>query len=241
MEAQSRVWELSCESLFDEQCYFLLVDCEIWEGERQMAITQGAISKALDWAYEKAITGGLPGTSDAYELAEEYSKKCGDVRTQIDLLIRWQSGKSATSGFITGLGGIVTLPVAIPANLASVLYIQLRMIAAIATLSGHDVKDDKVRAMAYACLCGNAAVEILKDVGIAVGKKFAEQGLKKLSYEVIKKINQKVGFRLLTKFGSKGIINLSKAIPIVGGIAGAVVDGTSTSGMGKIAKRLFVE
>ncbi|WP_233568125.1 EcsC family protein [Cohnella faecalis] len=156
-----------------------------------MAITQGAISKALDWAYEKAITGGVPGTNDAYEMAEEYGKKGDNVGAQIDALIRWQSGKSAISGFITGLGGIVTMPVTIPANLASVLYIQLRMIAAIAILSGHDVTDDKVRAMAYACLCGNAATSILKDVGIEVGKKFAEQGLKQLSYEVIKKINQK--------------------------------------------------
>lgn len=206
-----------------------------------MSITQEAISKALDWAYEKAITGGLPGTSDAYEMAEEYGKKGDNVGTQIDALIRWQSGKSATSGFITGLGGIVTMPVTIPANLASVLYIQLRMLAAIAIMSGHDVKDDKVRATAYACLCGNAATNILKDVGIEVGKKFAEQGLKRLSYEVIKKINQKVGFRLLTKYGTKGVVNLSKAIPVVGGITGAVIDGASTSGVGKIAKKLFME
>lgn len=27
-----------------------------------MAITQQTISKALDWAYEKAVTGGIPGT-----------------------------------------------------------------------------------------------------------------------------------------------------------------------------------
>lgn len=74
-----------------------------------------------------------------------------------------------------------------------------------------------------------------------VTRKFAEQGLKRLSSEVIKKINQTVGFRLLTKFGTKGVVNLSKAIPIVGGITGAAIDGFSTNAIGKIAKKLFLE
>lgn len=70
-----------------------------------MAINEQAISKALDWAYEKAVTGGIPGTSDAYELAEEFLQKKGDLNDQISSLIRWQNTKSATSGFLTGLVG----------------------------------------------------------------------------------------------------------------------------------------
>lgn len=46
------------------------------------------------------------------------------------------------------------LPVAIPANISSVLYIQLRMIAAIAIMSGHDVKDDKVRTLPTPAFAG---------------------------------------------------------------------------------------
>lgn len=206
-----------------------------------MKVTQQSINKALDWAYEKAVTGGIPGTQDAYELAAEFLEGKGELRDRVNSLIRWQNTKSATSGFLTGLGGIITLPVAIPANLASVLYIQLRMIAAIAIMGGHDVKDDKVRTMAFASLCGNAAKDILKDVGIVFGKKMAEQGLRKLSGEVIKKINQKVGFRLLTKFGSKGVVNLSKAIPLVGGVTGAVMDGVSTNIIGNTARNMFVD
>lgn len=40
--------------------------------------------------------------------------------------------------------------------------------------------------------------------------------VKKIPNEVIKNINQKVGFRLLTKFREKGVINLGKCIPLVG-------------------------
>lgn len=204
-------------------------------------ISQQAVNQALDWAYEKAITGGIPGTSDAYELAEEFLQKKGSLEDQINALIRWQNTKSATSGFLTGLGGAVTLPAAIPANLASVLYIQLRMIAAIAIMSGRDVKEDQVRTMAYLCLCGNGITDILKDVGIVVGKKVAQSALRNLSGKVLININKKVGFRLLTKFGTKGVINLSKMIPLVGGVTGAVFDGVSTNIVGNTARKLFAE
>ena len=40
---------------------------------------------------------------------------------QLDNFISWQVAKCGTSGFLTGLGGLITLPVAIPANIASVL------------------------------------------------------------------------------------------------------------------------
>ncbi|RTE02764.1 EcsC family protein [Paenibacillus whitsoniae] len=206
-----------------------------------MGVTQQSISKALDWGYEKALTGGIPGTNTAYELAEEYLQYKGELRDRVNLLIRWQNARSATSGFVTGLGGAVTLPIAIPANIASVLYIQLRMVAAIAIMGGHDVKDDKVRTVAYACLCGNTVAELLKDVGIQLGKKFSEQALKKLSAESIRKINEAVGFRLFTKYGKTGVINLHRVIPFVGGVTGAVFDGVSTNVTGKIARKIFIE
>lgn len=53
-------------------------------------------------------------------------------------------------------------------------------------------------------------------------------------------INQKVGFRLLTKFGQKGAINLGKAVPLVGGIIGGAFDTVTTDIIGKIAKKTFI-
>ena len=41
------------------------------------------------------------------------------------------------------------MPVAIPANISSVIYVQLRMVAAIARIGGYDPSDDEVRTMAY--------------------------------------------------------------------------------------------
>jgi uncharacterized protein (DUF697 family) len=78
-------------------------------------------------------------------------------------------------------------------------------------------------------------------VGIKIGVKFTEKMVQTISREVIVKINQAVGFRLLTKFGTTGVINLGKAIPLIGGIIGGTVDGISTNTIGNIARNLFIQ
>lgn len=44
--------------------------------------------------------------------------------------------------------------------------------------------------------------------------------IKKIPGSTITKINQKVGFRLLTKFGNTDVVNLGKMVPLVGGVIG---------------------
>ncbi|OKA70954.1 EcsC family protein, partial [Vibrio parahaemolyticus] len=166
-------------------------------------LTENKIMQALDWAYDKAING-VAGLDSAQELALSYMKESSDPISQANSLIRWQNTKAGTSGFLTGLGGLITMPVTLPANITSVMYVQIRMIAAIAHMGGHDLKDDRVKAMVYACLTGNAAKDILKDIGIVVGRKLTENAIKSISGKTITKINQAVGFRLLTKIGEKG-------------------------------------
>ncbi|MBA4115222.1 MAG: EcsC family protein [Rubrobacter sp.] len=167
-----------------------------------------ALVRVLDWAYDKAIDG-VPGLETAEEMGENYLKGDGSLQDKVDSLIRWQVVKASTSGFVTGLGGVLTLPVAIPANLASVMYIQLRMAATIAYMGGHDVQDDRVKALCYACLCGSAAIDVLKDAGIKTGTALTKQGIKRLPFEVIKRINQAVGRRVIAKGGTTEIVNLS--------------------------------
>jgi len=201
-------------------------------------ITESKIQQALNFAYDKAVNG-IAGLDSAIELAESY-KNDDHLHEQCNSLIRWQNTKAGTSGFVTGLGGLILMPVTLPANITSVLYVQIRMIAAIAHLAGHDLQDDKVKTMVYLCLVGNGASEILKNVGVEVGKKVATNAVKNISGKVITQINQKVGFRLVTKFGEKGVINLGKAIPLLGGLIGGTVDTISTNIVGNTARDLFV-
>lgn len=61
------------------------------------------------------------------------------------------------------------LSIAIPANVSSVIFIQLRMIAAIAHLLRYNIKSCEVWAFVYTTLTGKAATDILKNAGIQVG------------------------------------------------------------------------
>lgn len=202
-------------------------------------INQNIIMQALDWAYDKAVNG-VPGLDSAQEMAEDYLSTDEDLINKVNSLIRWQVAKAGTSGFLSGLGGVLTMPVTIPANLASVTYVQIRMIAAIAHMGGYDLKDDRVKSLVYICMAGNSAKDIIKDVGIILGKKLTTQAIKNISGKTITKINQKIGFRLLTKFGEKGAINLGKLVPIIGGMIGGGFDAITTNTIGNIARETFI-
>ena len=111
----------------------------------------------------------MPGVDGVQDLARSYGAQHPGSDVAIDRLINWQVAKAGAAGFVTGVGGMLTLPVAIPANLAGVMYIQIRMIGAVAHLRGYDVRSDQVRTLVVACLAGSAAFDILKDIGIDIG------------------------------------------------------------------------
>ena len=203
-------------------------------------ITAEQMQNALSVCYEKAIEGIPKVSKGVVDFAEEYKNKYATPEIATKELVKWQIAKCGTSGFVTGFGGFITMAVTLPANITSVLYVQLRMITAIAYLGGYDPKDDAVQTMVYMCLVGEAIGDVMKQVGIKVGNKIALGALKKLPGKVLTKINQKVGFRLLTKFGTKGAINLVKAVPVAGAVVGAGFDIASTKIIASHAIRLFV-
>jgi uncharacterized protein (DUF697 family) len=193
----------------------------------------------LNWAYDKCLKG-LPGSATPQQIAEEYKNKYGEIDTAIDRLISWQVAKCATSGFLTGLGGAITLPVAIPAELAVSLYINMRMVAAIAHLYGHDLHDDHTRTAVFACMVGSGLEEVLSKSGINIANKFAMAQLnRKVPREVLKRINREVGFRLVTKTGKRGAIVLSKVVPLAGGLVGGAISGVGCHAIGRTAKKFL--
>jgi hypothetical protein len=125
----------TADRLMAWRCVVLTGDPEI---EESGPLPVRNLLQCLDWVYERAMNG-IPGVDGIEDLARSYSGKGRSADDGIDRLISWQIAKAGTTGFITGIGGVMTLPVAIPTNLAGVLYIQVRMIGAIAHLRGYDV------------------------------------------------------------------------------------------------------
>lgn len=113
------------------------------------------------------------------------------------------------------------------------------MVAAIGHFYEHDIYSNQVRSMAFACLCGSKAMDIIKQAGIKVGQKAAGNIIKKIPGAVLREINKKVGMVLITKSGKTGIINLMKWVPVAGGIVGGSMNGLGTYAVGKAAKKVF--
>lgn len=200
-------------------------------------IDEKSMLKVLDWTYETTING-IPGQKNIEELAADYLKH-DDIETAISKMITYQTSKAGISGFVTGFGGILTMPITIPANITSVILVQMRMIATIAYMRGYDLKSDQVQTFVYASLTGTSVADIAKKAGIIIANKMATGVIKKIPGKVLTKINQAVGFRLVTKFGTKGAVNLGKMVPIAGALIGGVVDTTSTQIIAKNALKTF--
>lgn len=210
-------------------------------------LTQEEVMDLLNKLYEQCIDGvdkiGVMKkiSKPVTEMADDYLDKYDDVETASKKFVNYQLTKCTTSGFLTGLGGIITLPVAIPANVGSVLYVQMRMIAALAYMGGYDLKSDQVQTLVYATLAGVGLGGVVKDAGIKMGNKLAIAMIDKIPTAALKTINQKVGFRLITKFGSKGIINLGKVVPVAGGVISGGFDFVETKAIAKRAHKLFID
>ena len=196
----------------------------------------------LDKVYNLALNGIGVMSEPLEQFVSDYVSQYGRTEKAIDKMVSAQKLKLTTSGFITGLGGLITLPIAIPADLASSLYVEMRMIAAIASLRGYDIYSDQVKTLVYACMVGNALGDIIKQAGIKTATQLTvKKLLPKLTREIIVKVNRAVGFRLLTKSGTKGLINVEKAIPVIGGIVGASFNYLEVAVYAKCAKAMFNE
>ena len=200
-------------------------------------VTQEEMMQLLDTVYEKSLQG-VPKVSQPINiLADDYLMKHNTVEAAAKSFINYQI---ATSGFVTGLGGLITLPAALSANIGSVLYVQIRMITCLAYMGGYDPESDQVQTLIYACLAGISVDQILKNFGVQFGTKLTTAMIKKIPGSVLTRINQGVGFRLVTKFGSKGLINLGKAVPVVGGVISGGFDFAETRVIAKRAYKMFV-
>lgn len=204
-------------------------------------MTEEDILSFLDICYEKCLNGIPKISPNVEELANDYLKKHKTTEVACKAMLKNQIAKCTTSGFITGFGGFITMPITIPANISSVIYVQMRMIACVAYMADYELNSDQTQTFVYACLAGVAVNGLLKQAGIKLGVKFANGAIKKIPGKVLTKINQKVGFRFVTKFGTKGIVNLGKLLPGVGAIIGGSMDLVETKIIADRAYKWFFE
>lgn len=200
------------------------------------------LAKAGQHLIEQLLRLGIDGFGP-FSSAEESAREALRNRSPeqaVQVLIRNHCLVAGGQGFVMNLGGLITLPVALPANIGASYLIQTHLAAAIASVHGHDLDGEEVRTAILLCLLGNAGTEVIKQLGIKVGTSYSAALLKRLPVAVIRAINRKVGFALVAKFGTKrAALTLSKGIPLVGGGVGGLVDLVATRAVGRFANGFF--
>lgn len=199
------------------------------------------VMNVLDTCYDKCLHGVPAVGKSVPEMAEDYLKKDSSRKRACKKMLNTQVMKCGTSGLLTGFGGVLTLPVSIPANIGSVLYVQMRMIACTAYMAGYELDSDQTQTFVYACIAGVTINNVIKNIGVKAGEKMVKSVIEKIPGKALTKINKAAGFRFITKFGEKGLINLWKSIPVLGGIVGGGLDIVETKVIAHRAYRWFME
>jgi uncharacterized protein (DUF697 family) len=207
-------------------------------GPRLARVAPDMSSGFVHTALRRAIdgVGPLPGAArGADELLAE--QRC-DVRRAVHEVIEDHVRYAAGQGFATNIGGLVTAPLTIPANIAGLALIQSRLVASIAHLRGYDLTDQRVRNAVLACLLGEDDIKSLvkkkrmpsTPMGLATAPTY-DPHLDSL-------IAAEVTSVLLTKVAGKRVATtVGRRVPLVGGVFGASADAYSTWQIGRYADR----
>ena len=200
-------------------------------------IAGGALRRVLEVAIDGY--GRLPG---AKAVAAKYLQRHGgSADDAIDSIIEAHIRLASAQGFVTNLGGIAALAIAVPANLAGVAVLQVRMVAAIAHLRGYDVNDNRVRTALVMCLLGGEQVakRIVEGklptspMTVATAPMFDPHLDQQVAEEVTTGLASRVGGRNMA-------LVVTRKVPLLGGGIGAVMDGYATHQIGKYAKSELV-
>jgi len=188
----------------------------------------------------RAAFDGIGPFAPARQVAEDALRRTGDREAAIDELVSSHTRLAGTSGFATGLGGFMVLPVALPANVLSFYTLAARLVAAIAHLRGHDLTQPETRVAVLVSLTGDQASKLLAKAGVmAPAGRMTKVALRGLPISTMAIVNKALGFKLLIGAGEKGLARLGRAIPLVGGVIGGTIDIAMIRSIGNHARGEF--
>ncbi|HOQ52531.1 MAG TPA: EcsC family protein [Micropruina sp.] len=204
--------------------------------QRAPEVAGGALRAILEFAIEGR--GSIPGAKSA---AAKSLQSRGEHEAAVDSVIRQHVGLAGAQGFLTNLGGLITVPVALPANLAGLAVVQMRMIAAIAHLRGYDVDDRRMRVALTLAMLGEDEVRKQVSSGKLPATPMVVATAPVFDPALDRHVSERVFGDLGTKMAGKHVVvQVAKRIPLVGGGVGAAADSYFTYALGQYARREFV-
>ncbi|ABC22494.1 hypothetical protein Rru_A1694 [Rhodospirillum rubrum ATCC 11170] len=198
---------------------------------------EGGRALALLTSLYRPVIGGFGGRGAvSVAAAEGLLRAEGDVERAVRETVRRTALQAGAAGFMTGLGGLVTLPVALPANVVSVLALQTRLVATIACLHGHDPESEGVRRAVMLAVVGLSLADFGRGSGVRLGTRMSLRLLDRLPATSARALNKMIGQQLANRLAS---LTLGKAAPVVGCAIGGGMDWAGTRAVGLLADKTF--
>lgn len=209
-------------------------------GPQDHGFVGGHAAKVVENLLDTGIVGKGPFDSAASVAASALKKNGGNVEGAVDDVIKSHLTLAAAGGFVTSVGGFITLPVALPANVLGFYLLATRMTASVASLRGHDISQPQVRTAVLLTLVGADAEDLLAKAGmVSPTGRLTNLAAQRLPGPALMVVNKAVGFRLLTTAGQKTFSRFGRNVPLVGGVVGAGLDGWLIKRISENARREF--
>lgn len=194
-----------------------------WEAKVDDGQLAGATTRLIERLMDIGIDGEGPFDS-AQWMADVAIAEHSDPERAIDAMVRPHLRLAAANGFVTGMGGLVALPIALPANVLGFYLIATRLVAGIAATRGHEIRQPEVRSAVLLALVGADAHDLLRKAGYAGTGPLVNLAAQRLPGPVLMAVNKGVAFRLLSQVGKRSLPRFGRVVPLVGGVVGAGLD-----------------
>lgn len=203
----------------------------------------GAFAASAQRLVQRLLAVGIDGSGpfdSARTVADAALRENAHPEAAVSALAARHLRLATASGFVTSLGGFVTLPLALPANVTGFYLLSTRMTAAVATLRGYDVTEPHVRTAVLLTLVGADADDLLAKAGVVVPTgRLSSLAAQRLPGPALMVVNKAVGFRILASAGRDVFARFGRAVPLVGGAVGAGMDAWLFHRIVEQAKREF--
>lgn len=180
-----------------------------------IAIVRKVLDRGID---------GIGPLDSAQDVAEQALRKNPDPVQALDAIVKAHLKLAASGGFVTGVGGLITMPVALPANVVGFYLLAARMAGATAHLRGYDIDADATRTALMLTLLGADSDDVLRKVGLAGGGTMSTVALSRVPQAAAMVLNKGIGFRVATRLGTRVLGRMGRAVPLAGGVIGAGLD-----------------
>lgn len=197
------------------------------------AVTGQAVRDIL----ERAIDGVGPIPGAAKSADSQLRRAGGDIDLAVESLITSHLRLAGAQGFLTNIGGLLTMAITVPTNIAGVSLLQCHLAAAILHLRGYNLANPSVRDAVLVCLLDSDA---RKSLTAATGLTISPAALATAvpDVDVQQQVAKAVTGQLLAMAGGKQMASfLARRIPVLGGAVGGFGDAMSTRRIGRDAAR----